>query len=304
MATTHPEPGPGLAHPVHPLRRALVASALTLGLVLVILLNPDAVRVYAANPLGGLRSPGEPAFIAAHRGDRADAPENTLPAFAAAFERGFAYVETDLQLTRDGQVVLMHDATVDRTTNGTGRVSQLTLEELRELDAGSWYGEEHRGTRVPTLAEFLDLLARSDSRALLELKGDWTPAEVRAVLVDVYPRGVQNRIAFASFSEDSLASLAIAAPAFPRIVLRKSLPKDPVAAVERFDAIAIMTRTEELERRPDVVATMHAAGYGVLLYTLNTQSSWAEALALGVDGIATDRASALDGWIARTAPGT
>ena len=190
-------------------------------------LNPDAVRVFAASPFGELRSPGESAFIAAHRGDRSDAPENTLPAFQSAFNSGFAYVETDLQLTRDGQVVLMHDTTVDR-----------------------------------------------------------------------------NRVSFASFSKISLASLSEVAAAFPRIVLRKTLPKDPVALVQKYTASAIMTRTEELEQRPEVVEEMHDAGLGVLLYTLNDRQSWAEALALGVDGIATDRPSALDGWIAQTAPGT
>lgn len=305
MTTAQPvAESPKLGHPTHPLRRALVASALTLGLVLVMALNPDAVRVFAASPFGELRSPGESAFIAAHRGDRSDAPENTLPAFQSAFNSGFAYVETDLQLTRDGQVVLMHDTTVDRTTNGTGSVANKTLDELRKLDAGSWYDEQFRGTLVPTLAEFLDLLADSDSRALLELKGDWTPEEVRSMIAEIFPRGVQNRVSFASFSKISLASLSEVAAAFPRIVLRKTLPKDPVALVQKYTASAIMTRTEELEQRPEVVEEMHDAGLGVLLYTLNDRESWAEALALGVDGIATDRPSALDGWIAQTAPGT
>ena len=305
MATSQPgAASPKLGHPTHPRRRALVASALTLGLVLVMALNPDAVRVFAASPFGELRSPGESAFIAAHRGDRSDAPENTLPAFESAFESGFAFVETDLQLTRDGHVVLMHDPSVDRTTNGTGNVASMTLEELRTLDAGAWYDERFRGTLVPTFGEFLDLLAASESRALLELKGDWTPTEVRSMLAEIFPRGVQNRVAFASFSKESLTSLAEAAAVFPRIVLRKTLPEDPVALVEKYFASAIMTRTEELEARPDVVEAMHEAGLGVLLYTLNDRESWAEALALGVDGIATDRPSALDGWIAQTAPGT
>src|SRR6478609_8641943 len=112
----------------HPVRRALASAVVTLALVAVLLLVPDAVRVYATNMMGGLRAPGEPAFIAGHRGDRASAPENTLPAFEAAFASNLEFVETDVQLTADGQPVLMHDDTVDRTTDGAGSVSDLTLD--------------------------------------------------------------------------------------------------------------------------------------------------------------------------------
>src|SRR5690606_4836477 len=98
-----------------------------------------AVRVYATNMIGSLRAPGEPAFIAGHRGDRASAPENTMAAFEAAFASDLEFVETDVQLTADGVPILMHDDTVDRTTNGTGAVAELSLAALRALDAGSWY---------------------------------------------------------------------------------------------------------------------------------------------------------------------
>ncbi len=95
------------------------------------------------------------ARCSAHRGDNAAAPENTIPAIAAAVRMGAKQIEFDVRLSRDGRLVIMHDATVDRTTNGTGKVAELTFSGLRALDAGSWFGEAFAGTKVPTLEEVL-----------------------------------------------------------------------------------------------------------------------------------------------------
>lgn len=288
----------------HPVRRALASAVVTLALVAVLLLVPDAVRVYATNMMGALRAPGEPAFIAGHRGDRAHAPENTMAAFDAAFASGLEFVETDVQLTADGVPVLMHDETVDRTTDGTGAVADLTLAEIRALDAGSWYAPEYAGTQVPLLDEFLDALTGTRKKALVELKGYWAPEGIRTVLDAVYLRGVQNRIVFASFNLTTIAHLADTAPAIPRVIIKRDLPKDPVALVRYYGAIAILTTATSLENDPHAVARMHEAGLGVLVYTLNSEKRWSEALAYGIDGIITDKPSKLDGWIAKTAPGT
>lgn len=288
------------AHP----SRFITAAAVTLALVLVLVLMPGAVRAYATHMFGALREPGEPAFIAAHRGDRAVAPENTIPAFEAAFERGYDFVECDVQLTADGHAVVLHDETVDRTTDGSGRVDELALAEIATLDAGSWFDPEFAGTPVPTLDDFLALLARSDSRALVELKQDWTADDVEAIRADIYRHGVQDRIVFASFSLVTLAALEEAEPVIPRVLLQRRLTLDPVALAGVYGAIAVMTNPDALEARPDAVARLHEAGLGVLLYTLNSEERWSDALDLGVDGIATDTPSDLDDWIAHTAPGT
>ena len=97
--------------------------------------------------------------ICDHRGLDDTAPENTLAAFEAALERGMA-IEFDVQPTVDGHLVIMHNDTVDRTTDGSGRVEQMRLRELKELDAGSWFGSEFTGNRVPTFDEVLDLVKR------------------------------------------------------------------------------------------------------------------------------------------------
>ena len=98
-------------------------------------------------------------FVAAHRGWSAKYPENTMAAFKAAAEMGVDQIETDIRITKDGELVCIHDASVDRTTNGTGLVREKTLEELRALDAGSWKGEEFAGLQIPTFKEFMDYIA-------------------------------------------------------------------------------------------------------------------------------------------------
>jgi len=97
-------------------------------------------------------------FVAAHRGWSEKYPENTMEAFRAAAEIGVDQIETDIRITKDGELVLIHDATVDRTTDGTGRVNEKTLAEIRALDAGSWKGEAFKGCRIPTLLEFMEYL--------------------------------------------------------------------------------------------------------------------------------------------------
>lgn len=94
----------------------------------------------------------------AHRGDNHEAPENTVPAFSLALEKGAAQIEFDVRTTRDEQLVVIHDPTVDRTTNGTGAVSDLTFDEIRSLDAGAWKGEAFVGVQIPTLDEVLSLV--------------------------------------------------------------------------------------------------------------------------------------------------
>ena len=107
-----------------------------------------AAAAGAAQPLGAC----------AHRGDLKNFPENTLPAFTSAVAKGAHMIEFDVLLSKDGVPVIIHDNTVDRTTDGTGNVVDLTFEELRELDAGSWFDPEFAGTRIPTLQETLEVI--------------------------------------------------------------------------------------------------------------------------------------------------
>lgn len=102
-----------------------------------------------------IREATQTPLVIGHRGAVGYAPENTLPAFMRGFELGAEWVETDVRATKDGTYVLMHDATVDRTTNGTGHVDQMSVEEIKDLDAGSWFGAEYSGSAIPALADLL-----------------------------------------------------------------------------------------------------------------------------------------------------
>ena len=110
-------------------------------------------------------------YVAAHRGWSKKFPENTIEAFRAAIELGCDQLETDIRVTKDGELVLMHDGTVDRTTNGSGKVREMTLKELKALDAGVKKGEEFTGCRIPTFIEFMELVKDLPEMTLdIELK--------------------------------------------------------------------------------------------------------------------------------------
>ena len=114
-------------------------------------------------------------LLIAHRGASGYAPENTMAAFRKAVAMGLSFIETDLQLSRDARFVAIHDDTVNRTTNGQGAVHDLSLAELRRLDAGSWFSSSFTGERIPTLEEILEFAKRHDVVFYLELKpgGSW-----------------------------------------------------------------------------------------------------------------------------------
>ena len=108
--------------------------------------------------------------VLAHRGASAYAPENTLPAFRLAIEQRADWLELDVQQTKDGQLVVFHDLRMERTTNGTGALRDLTLDQVRQLDAGRWYGPRFAGERVPTFEEVVALAQEQGVRIFPEVK--------------------------------------------------------------------------------------------------------------------------------------
>lgn len=161
-------------------------------------------------------------MMAAHRGDKDCRPENTLPAFRRAIELGADGIETDLHQTKDGEIVMMHDLLVDRTTDGSGRVCDMTLEEIRALDAGIKFGEDYKGTKVPTFGEFLDLVEPCEELLLnLEIKdypeelGDFAYRTADKIVAMVEERGIGDRVMFNSFSWQVLKYLHETYPSYP-----------------------------------------------------------------------------------------
>jgi len=147
--------------------------------------------------------------IAGHRGYKSRYPENTLLAFREALDLGVDMLEFDLRGTKDGEVAVIHDETVDRTTNGKGAVGSFELAELKKLDAGGWFGPEFRGLEVPTLEELCELLAGyPDALLNVEIKRDERAMETAARSVETLrKRGLIERCVFTSFGADILAYL-------------------------------------------------------------------------------------------------
>jgi glycerophosphoryl diester phosphodiesterase len=276
--------------------RIPISAVLVLTLVLALVLVIAPGSIHAATPFESLRSPGQAGFIAAHRGG-AEAPENTLASLRSALAGPAAYVETDIQLTSDGVPVLMHDWTVDRTTDGSGPVWSFTFDELSGLDAGSWFGQDFAGVRVPSLAQFLTMLEPSGKDAIIELKGSWNREQVEGVVDQLTATRLTGRVILASFSLTTLQNLRDVAEEIPRAIIDHKVTGDPANLAEACGAIAIITSRAFLEDDPEAVERIHAAGLGVLAYTLNRADAWEQALALGVDGFITDDSIALGDWL-------
>ena len=138
----------------------------------------------------------------AHRGFSDEAPENTIPAFILAKKKGFNIAETDVSFTADGVAVLLHDATVDRTSNGTGNINSLTLEQVRALDFGSWKSLNYIGTQIPTFEEFILLCKKISLHPYIELKdnGSYTEAQIQSLVDIVRAYGLINKVTWVSYS--------------------------------------------------------------------------------------------------------
>lgn len=156
-------------------------------------------------------------IILAHRGDKVHTPENTLPSFSQAIQKGADGVELDAKLTSDGHVIVIHDSTVDRTTNGSGKVSEFSLEEIRNLDAGAWFNEKFAGTKIPLLEEVFETVGK-DKLINIELTNYSTPRDglANAVCWLIKKHNNQRQIIFSSFFASNLKIAAQMIPEVPR----------------------------------------------------------------------------------------
>ena len=138
----------------------------------------------------------------AHRGFSSTAPENTLPAYILAKEMGFSYVECDIAFTKDGIAVLLHDATIDRTSDGSGNIIDLTYEELLQYDFGSWKGSKYAGTKIPTFEEFIALCKELGLHPYIEIKNDatYTQEQVQSLVNIVEEYGMEDNCTWISFN--------------------------------------------------------------------------------------------------------
>jgi glycerophosphoryl diester phosphodiesterase len=239
--------------------------------------------------------------VVAHRGHAAIAPENTVHALASAVRAGAGWIEFDVRTTVDGVPVVIHDRTVDRTTDGSGSVAELTFDEVRVLDAGSWFSPAFAGVRVPTLSRVLDLLTPAGPRLLLEIKPPASVEEVRAVTAQVAERGLVGRTVVQSFDPGILHLTDEVAPGLRRGLLRNGLDADPVATARDVGAVLYNPSVGDVLGDPDAVARLRDSGVDVMAWTANDPTVWPALSALGLAGIITDRAADLAAWSATRA---
>lgn len=230
-------------------------------------------------------------LIIAHRGYRTKYPENTLAAFGAALDIGAQMIELDVMLTRDRKMVVIHDATLERTTDGHGQVYSYTLKELKELDAGSWFHPRFAGERLPALEEVLDLVR---GRALLniEIKSNayearHPPDAIEKQVVELVRRkNVLTSVLISSFEWKILENVASMEDA-PAIALISKYPAegDNVKLCIRLRAFSWHPNCRELQY--DQVKIMHEEGIRVFPYNVDSPGEYHRMIRLDVDGIIT-----------------
>jgi glycerophosphoryl diester phosphodiesterase len=228
-------------------------------------------------------------LIVAHRGYRTKYPENTLSAFKAALDAGASMIELDVCLSCDRKLVVIHDATLQRTTNGHGPVNGLTLEELKQLDAGSWFHTEFAGERLPELIEVLELV---DGRAIIniEIKSNaYEPnhpldAIERQVVELVRQKKARDYALISSFNIYILEQMAAIADA-PALAWISKCPADrhTVEMCTRIGAFSWHPDHRIVTR--DQVKMMHAADIKVFPFNLESREEFKRMLAMQVDGV-------------------
>lgn len=244
-------------------------------------------------------------LVMAHRGQRATVPEQTLEAYRAAIELGCEAIECDVQLTRDGRLVMLHDLTVDRTTDGHGLLADLTWDDVRRLDAGAWFGPEHAGARVPLLDEALDLAISAGIPLCIEIKGtpDDAPRVAAAVARVLRDRRLLDDMFISSFDHEALA---VAMHEAGRALLAPERlpdvgPPDPAAAVEQathVGAAVLQHRWEDIDA--DVVTALHDAGVAVWTWPVDSLEAIRRSVEVGADGMIGDDVVLLRDGLAQT----
>lgn len=228
--------------------------------------------------------------IVAHRGGGKLAPENTLAAIDVGARFGHAMIEFDAKLSRDGQIFLLHDDTLERTSNGWGVAGRLTWDELLKVDAGGWYSGEFKGEKLPLLSEVAQRCRQHAMMANIEIKpttgADAETGSVVALAARALWQGMTAPL-LSSFSIDALAAAQQSAPELPRGLLLDAWRDDWRALASRLGCVSLHLNHRLLDEAR--VAQIKSAGLRILVYTVNDPQRAALLLSWGVDCICTDR---------------
>lgn len=230
--------------------------------------------------------------VVAHRGGAHLAPENTLAAIRQAVELGVDMIEIDVILSNDGEVIVIHDDTIDRTTDGEGVVKEMTLEEIKQYDAGSWFDARFAGEQVPTLGEVFEAIDGL-SILLIEIKdGDEQyPGLERKVVDEIKSHDAADWVVVQSFNEKSVLRVKEMVPALTTYYLLGGNFPEFYEALESpagdlpYDGLAVHHSVIDAAK----VTKIHEIGYLLFTWTVNEDEDMQRIIAAGVDGIITDR---------------
>lgn len=226
-------------------------------------------------------------LIIAHRGSSGDAPENTLPAFKLAAEQGADMVELDLHFSRDGQPVVIHDETLDRTTNGTGAVGGFDLQHIQSLDAGSWFSPRFSGTPVPSLEEVLKALKSRPTGLLAEVKQAPVDESSLRMLCGLLAREAGRRPVFVqSFSVPLLDTLKQICPPLQSFLVLRKLSDEALRAAVTLGCKGISLRWSGLNSH--TLRVLRRRNFPIFVWTVDNRGPIKKVLGFGVDGIITN----------------
>ena len=228
-------------------------------------------------------------IVFAHRGASTYAPENTLPAFQKALDLHSEGIELDVQMSADGYLVVIHDETIDRTSNGTGRVTDMSFEALRQFDYGKWFGERFTGQPIPLLQEVLTLLKGWDGILNIEIKNNEIPYPgiEEKVIQLLRQNDFTGRALISSFNHGSIHRVREIAPQIPAALLydftffRVAYRQAPEYGVQNVHPYY-------LNVSPRMLAFCHTHGLRVIPYTVDKPAAIKRLIRMGVDGIITN----------------
>jgi len=244
-----------------------------------------------------------------HRGHSVAYPENTRIAYEKAIELGAEMIECDVNMTRDGKLIMIHDWKLDRTTSGTGRVSDHTWEEIQRLDAGSKFGAQFAGTRIPTTEETLLFYREAGILACFEVKGEneAQSKQIASALVDLMAK--HKTFDYALMSGYNHPAMALAKAKAPELVLAPErlpddAPADPPEAVRQAKALgANILQHQYTVLTQAVMDALHAADIAVWSWTTNTEQSMVDGINLHADALMSDDVRLMMEVIDRLCPG-
>jgi glycerophosphoryl diester phosphodiesterase len=228
-----------------------------------------------------------PAIIG-HRGIPHLAPENTMASFKLALEKGAGGLETDIQMTKDGELVLIHDETLERTTNGTGLVASHTLAELRALDAGSRFSPDFKNEKIPTLREFLEFVSGRELLINIEIKSGVVlyPGIERKLIEMLREFNMRDNVIISSFNHYSLVTCKELDDGLKTGILYMAGLVDPWIYAKRINADALHPLFYAV--RSETIGGMKESGLLLNPWTVDDPKAMRGMVALGVDGIITN----------------